>query len=87
VFRTTVNGDAYPEQVLGPVDDTLPGGSIGGERTSVGSGEGAPLSETLEGLVDGLNTMAPVEVGRLISVSDRILHTVQDDPANTIGEH
>ena len=81
------NQSPYLDQGLGPVNDSGPCGSVGSERAPIGAGHGASLSKTLESLVDGLNTMAPVEVGRLIGVSDRILYTVQDDPANTIGEH
>ena len=53
----------------------------------MGASEGASLSETLVGLVDGLDTVAPVEIRRLVGMSDGILYTIQDDPANTIGEH
>ena len=83
----TMKERAYPEQVSGPVDDALCCGSASGESTSIGAGKGASLSESLESLVDGLNAMAPVEMGRLIGVSDGVLHTVQDDLVNTSGEH
>ena len=81
------NECTYCEQVLGPLYDARSRGSIGGERASVGTGKGAPLSEALEGLIDGLNTMAPVEVRGLRSVSKGVFYTIQDDPANTVGEH
>ena len=82
-----MSGCAYREQVYGPVDYALSCGSIGSERASVGTGEGASLSEPPEGLVDGLDTMAPGEVRRLGSVGYGVLHTVQDDPSNAVGEH
>jgi hypothetical protein len=82
-----MNGRVYREQALSPLNDARSCGSIGGERASVGTGKGASLSETLESLVDGLDTMAPVEVRGLRSMSDGVLHTIQDDPANTVGEH
>lgn len=78
---------AYPEQVSGPVGNTLPCGSIGRERASAGTREGASLSKTLESLIDGLDTMTPVEVGRLIGMGDGVLNTIQDDPAHTSREH
>lgn len=45
------------------------------------------MSETLESLVDGFNTMAPVEVRGHGSVCDGICHPVQEDLADTVGEH
>jgi len=71
-----MNGRAYREQALGPLDDAWPCGSIGGDRTSVGTGECASLGEALESLVDGLDTTGPIEVGGLGSMSEGILHTV-----------
>lgn len=83
----TRNERAYREQIDGEVENFFGCGSIGGDTTSIGTGEGASLSKTLVSLVDGLDTMAPVEVGRFVGVGDGILYTVQNDPANTIGEH
>jgi hypothetical protein len=78
---------AYAKQLLGPVDETRPCGSIGDKRASVGTGEGASLCKALESLVDGLNPMGPGEVRGYRSMRDGILHAVQYDPANTGGEH
>lgn len=82
-----VDGSAYSKQIYGPVNYPLFGGTIGGERASEGTGEGASLSEALESLVDRLDTTGPVEVRGLRSVSEGVLHAIQDDLANTIGEH
>jgi len=82
-----INGWAYREQVLGPLNNAWPCGCIGGERASIGTGEGASLSKALESFVDRLNKMGPGEVGRFGGMSEGVHHTVQDDPANTVGEH
>lgn len=82
-----MGGLTYAEQLLGPVDETRPCGSIGDKRASVRTGEGTSLSEALESLVNGLHTMGPGEVRGHRSVRDGILHAVQYDPANAGGEH
>jgi len=81
------NGRAYREQVLGPLDNAWPCGRIGGERASIRTGQGASLSKALESLIDRLKKTGPVEVGGFGSVSEGVLHTIQEDPADTVGEH
>ena len=82
-----INGHVYREQTLSPFDDSRSCGSIGGKGASVGTGKGTSLSEALEGLVDGLDTTGPVKMRGLVSVSEGIFYTIQDDPANAVGEH
>lgn len=50
-------------------------------------GKGTSLGEALESLVHGLDATGPVEMRGLRSVGDGVLHTVQDDPTNAVGEH
>ena len=64
-FQAMINICAYTEQVLGPLDDAWSRGSVAGDRASVGTGEGAPLSEALVRLIHGLDPVSPVKVGRL----------------------
>ena len=78
---------AYSEQVTGPLNDTMSRRSTSSERASGGTGNGASLCESLESFIDGFDTMGPVEVGGPGSVSERILHAIQDDPADTVWEH
>lgn len=53
----------------------------------MGMGKGTSLGEALESLVHGLDATGPVEMRGLRSVGDGVLHTVQDDPTNAVGEH
>ena len=81
------NERAYREQVLGPLDDAWHCGCICGERASIRTGQGASLSKTLESLIGRLNATGPIKVGGFGSVSEGVLHTIQDDLADTVGEH
>ena len=77
----------YLDQVLGPLNDARSCRSVGSERASLGTGEGASLGKALVSLVDGFKTMGPVKMGGLVGVGDGILHTVQNDPSNSIWKH
>ena len=85
--QSMIDGSAYSEQALGPFDDAHTCRSVGGERASIGPKERPSPSETLEGLIDRLDTTGPIEVRGFGGVSKGVLHAVEDDPANTVGVH